>query len=1378
MLSAYDDMTREEIAEELRAQRACSDLLLEMNRMSLSSEQEIADFALEEMLRLTGSQIGFLGFLTTDERTMRVHAWSSNAVEACRVHEKPLTFDIVDSGIWGEAVCRRSPVVINDYAAPHPAKRGVPEGHVKLRRFMEVPVMEGDRVVAVAAVANKSAPYDPVDVRMLTLFCESMWSHLLRIRAERRSREEERKLARLIDTSVDWVWEVDEGGVYTHVSPNVRDIMGYGEADVLGRTPFDFMEAAEAERVGDRFRDLAQRGERITGLEHTMLHRDGREIVFEANAVLLFGEDGKQHGYFGTCRDITRRVRAEEELKKREEVLRAVFEQAPCAVLLLDGDTAEPVEFNAKAHRMLGYSRDEFRLLRLSDIEAVESREEVDRHMDQVIREGPQTFETRHRTRDGRLLDVLVNTSTVSLQGGTCFVSLWMDITAQKVAEEERRLNEARLEALLRLNEMQDAGPDELAAFALEQSERLTGSGIGFINFLSEDEKYVTRAVYTQGTLAQCTLPKETAAFRISGCGLWSEAYRQRQPVVMNDYTEEHAAKVGFPGGHPGLRRFVSIPVFDEGRVVAVAALGNKKKDYDAGDVRQFRLFMEGLWQLLKRRQAEEALRETEERQRQIIENSSAGYFFVDREGYYQQVNSAWLRLHRYESGEEVIGRHYSLTQVEDDLPHAAANVEALLDGREIISGEFSRRCRDGSLGYHTFSARPVKQDGDIIGLEGFLIDTTDHRHAREALERSEETYRALVEGLPDVVMRFDREGRHLFVSEAVERVVDIPAARFEGRTHRELGFPEDQCRYWENAIRRVFDSGMPYADEFSFEGKNGPALFDWRLLPERDSEGRVQSVVSISRNITREHRARQDYETLFREMLNGFALHEIICDGEGRPVDYRFLAVNPAFERLTGLLAEDLVGRTVLEVLPDTEARWIETYGRVALTGKPVRFEEYSGALEKHFTVMAFQPAPHRFACIFEDITERKIAEETRKRLEDRLRQAHKMEAIGTLAGGIAHDFNNILGIIVGNTELAMFDLPEWSPAQESLQEIRGASLRARDLVTQILLFARQKEHTITTIRPEPVARESLRMIRASIPATVEIQVVVEDGLPSILADPSQFQQIILNLCTNASQVMEKRGGRLDVVLGSACLEAPLDTVTGEIPKGRYLRLEVRDTGPGIPRETLERIFDPFFTTKGVGEGTGLGLAVVHGIVEDRSGGITVESTEEQGTVFTVYLPAYKDEAALKEEQERPRLPRGTERILFVDDEPMVRKLGMRMLERLGYEVETQANGVDALACFRKDSGRFDLVITDMTMPGMTGNRLAREILAVRPEMPVILCTGYSSQISEEEAREIGISAFVMKPLTSEEMAGKVRRVLDGSRNEAGVDRRPPPGE
>jgi len=283
---------------------------------------------------------------------------------------------------------------------------------------------------------------------------------------------------------------------------------------------------------------------------------------------------------------------------------------------------------------------------------------------------------------------------------------------------------------------------------------------------------------------------------------------------------------------------------------------------------------------------------------------------------------------------------------------------------------------------------------------ERTLLRSEDLLEARtRELRESEETHRALVDGLPDIVMRFDREGRHLFVSDNVRETVDMEAAQFIGKTHAELGFPEAQCRFWEDAIRQVFDSGQPFETEFTFEGKAGPVIFNWRILPERDAQGAVSSVLSISRDITAHRKAEQKYQALFREMLDGFALHEIILDTDGTPVDYRFLAVNPAFERMTGLKAGDIAGRTVLEVLPGTERHWIETYGKVALTGEPVQFMNHSADLGKHFEVTAYRPAPGQFACTFQDITERKRAEEVLCASEEHLAATLRSIADGVIA-------------------------------------------------------------------------------------------------------------------------------------------------------------------------------------------------------------------------------------------------------------------------------------------------------------------------------------------------------------------------------------------
>jgi two-component system cell cycle sensor histidine kinase/response regulator CckA len=283
----------------------------------------------------------------------------------------------------------------------------------------------------------------------------------------------------------------------------------------------------------------------------------------------------------------------------------------------------------------------------------------------------------------------------------------------------------------------------------------------------------------------------------------------------------------------------------------------------------------------------------------------------------------------------------------------------------------------DGTVFWARVEATAAQDDDGASVCRVAMSGITERKQAEDALQESEEMHRALVAALPDVVMRFDRDGRHLFVSDNVSEVIDLQAAQFIGRTHRDLGFPEAQCRFWEEAIRGVFDSGAPLETEFTFEGKRGPVRHNWRLVPERDEQGVVQTLLSVSRDVTDQRRAEQDYQTLFREMLDGFAVHEIICDGQGNPIDYRFLAVNPAFERMTGLRAQDIVGRTVRDVLPGIERHWIETYGKVALTGEPVFLENHSADLQKHFHVTAFRPGPNQFACIIADITDRKRIEE-----------------------------------------------------------------------------------------------------------------------------------------------------------------------------------------------------------------------------------------------------------------------------------------------------------------------------------------------------------------------------------------------------------------
>jgi PAS domain S-box-containing protein len=404
------------------------------------------------------------------------------------------------------------------------------------------------------------------------------------------------------------------------------------------------------------------------------------------------------------------------------------------------------------------------------------------------------------------------------------------------------------------------------------------------------------------------------------------------------------------------------------------------------------------------------------------------------------------------------------------------------------------------------------------------------------------------------------------------------------------------------------------------------------------------------------------------------------------------------------------------------------------------------------------------RMLAVFNDLTDSKRAEKEKAELQFQLIQAHKMESIGNLAGGIAHDFNNMLSSILGYTELALDDVEKGTMLEENLQEVYTAGKRARDLVKQILAFARQNDEELKPIRVDKIAMEVLKLMRSTIPATIDIRHKIEsDSL--IMGSPIQVHQVFVNLCTNAAQAMEDTGGILEVGLSDVALDAESPLTQSGLKPGNYLKATISDTGPGISPDIMNSIFEPYFTTKGVGEGTGMGLAMVHGIVETYGGKVTVDTELGKGTVFSIYLPITEKHDAYRP-YKLEDLPHGTERILLVDDELPIARMSGQILEQLGYRVTVRTGSIDALELFRSGPGEFDLIITDMTMPNMTGDALAMKLIALRPDIPVILFTGYSKRISDEKALQIGIKAFAYKPMLKADLAKTVRKVLDEARS------------
>jgi nitrogen-specific signal transduction histidine kinase/ActR/RegA family two-component response regulator len=379
-------------------------------------------------------------------------------------------------------------------------------------------------------------------------------------------------------------------------------------------------------------------------------------------------------------------------------------------------------------------------------------------------------------------------------------------------------------------------------------------------------------------------------------------------------------------------------------------------------------------------------------------------------------------------------------------------------------------------------------------------------------------------------------------------------------------------------------------------------------------------------------------------------------------------------------------------------------------------------------------------------------------KQIQEKLNQAQKMESIGTLAGGIAHDFNNILASVLGFTELAIDGVAKGIPVKDDLKEIYASGLRAKDLVRQILTFARQSSEEVKPIQVGYIVKEVLKFLRSSIPTSIDIKQHIYSE-SSIMGNATQLHQIMMNLCTNSAHAMEANGGILEITLQDITLDR--DSDIGILKYGNYLEIKVSDTGTGIEPHIIEKIFEPYFTTKRPDEGTGMGLALVQGIVDSFGGKILVDSKIGRGTIFTLYFPTCKSGDA-NPQHDLKEVPKGQERILLVDDEVSIVKVASRILGQLGYSVTSTTKSLEALEIFQKNPSNFDLVISDVTMPDMTGDELARKLIQIRPDIVVVLSTGYSKKISKRQLQDIGVKAFMSKPIVKAEMAKVVRGVLD----------------
>jgi PAS domain S-box-containing protein len=663
--------------------------------------------------------------------------------------------------------------------------------------------------------------------------------------------------------------------------------------------------------------------------------------------------------------------------------------------------------------------------------------------------------------------------------------------------------------------------------------------------------------------------------------------------------------------------------------------------------------------------------------------------------------------------------------------------------------------------------------DGNPVRFTGLHIDISQQKRVEE---KEHDFSMSLIDAAQIIVLVLDADARIVQINPYAEVISGYNQAEVKGQDWCDIFLPEEHRSNIRAILKKAIANTEVRGQINPILTKDGRELqIEWNNKTLKDPNGTVTGLLCIGHDITERQqaakalqRSEERFRVLIEQAPEAITVYDIDLDC--------FVDCNIKATELFGYSREEFLAGGKNRLYPSNQpdglpiSESIADHNRRALAGETVLFErtvQKSNGQKISCEVRLVQlPCNDRrlMRASFLDITDRKRAEAEREEMETQLRQKHKMEAVGYMAGGMAHNFNNNLGIILGNVELAQLKQPRNSDVIPLLENAKIAVGRSRDLVRKIITYSRQGIQQKAPMRLTTIADETISLLKSTLPATVALQKGYSPDCNETLinADASQIQEVLINLCNNAIQAMQEKG-ELKIQL------KPVELTQKEIPAqydclpGRYAKLSVQDSGCGMPAEMLDKIFDPFYTTKEAYEGAGMGLATVQGIVAQHGGIIKVNSVPDQGTVFNLYFPIIEQTYIDESEEENTTLPRGTERILFVDDDEMLASLGEKLLIEMGYQVTVMNESTEALKMFAVNAEHFDLVFTDQTMPQLSGKDLIKELKKIKPDIPTILCTGYSSKIDEDHAKELGINAFMMKPLDLIKLAQTVRRVLDG---------------